>query len=102
MRIRRTKFFFADAVVSALAVFSLLAAQLAVADVSGSSKDLLASGHVDEAISTLQQQVTRSASDAESYNLLCRAHYMLEEWDRGISACEQAQNLDPQNSLYHL
>jgi tetratricopeptide (TPR) repeat protein len=27
---------------------------------------------------------------------------MLEEWDRGISACELAVNLAPQNSLYHL
>ena len=27
---------------------------------------------------------------------------MLEEWDHGISACERAVNLAPQNSLYHL
>jgi tetratricopeptide (TPR) repeat protein len=27
---------------------------------------------------------------------------MIEEWDRGITACEHARNLDPQKSLYHL
>jgi tetratricopeptide (TPR) repeat protein len=27
---------------------------------------------------------------------------MIDEWDPGISACERARNLDPQNSLYYL
>ena len=27
---------------------------------------------------------------------------MIEEWDRGITACERARSLDPQKSLYHL
>ena len=75
----------------------LLAAQAAT-----SAKELLASGRVDEAIRVLEQQVSASAPDAESYNLLCRAHYMIDEWDRGISACERAVALDPQKSLYHL
>jgi tetratricopeptide (TPR) repeat protein len=65
-------------------------------------KDLLAAGRVDEAIQTLQKQVDQSANDAESYNLLCRAYFMLDEWDRGIAACEHAVNLDPNKSLYHL
>jgi tetratricopeptide (TPR) repeat protein len=57
---------------------------------------------VDEAVQALQQQVARTPTDAESHNLLCRAYFMLEEWDRGIAACERARNLDPQKSLYHL
>jgi tetratricopeptide (TPR) repeat protein len=65
-------------------------------------KDLLAAGRADEAIQVLQQQINRSPTDAESYNLLCRAHFMLEQWDAGISTCERARNLDPHNSLYHL
>jgi len=69
---------------------------------AASPKELLASGHADEAIQTLQQQIARSASDAEAQNLLCRAYFMIEEWDRGIAACERARNLDPQKSLYHL
>jgi tetratricopeptide (TPR) repeat protein len=65
-------------------------------------KELLAAGRVDEAIQTLQQQIDRSPDDAESHNLLCRAYFMLEDWDHSISACERARNLDPQKSLYHL
>jgi tetratricopeptide (TPR) repeat protein len=65
-------------------------------------KELLAAGRVDEAIATLQTRIDHSATDAESYNLLCRAYFMLEEWDRGISACERARNLNPQSGLYYL
>lgn len=64
--------------------------------------ELLAAGHVDEAIETLQQKIVHSPADAESHNLLCRAYFMLEEWDRSIAECERARNLDPQSSLYHL
>jgi tetratricopeptide (TPR) repeat protein len=69
---------------------------------AASPKELLAAGRVDEAIHDLQERVVRSDADAESYNLLCRAYFMLEEWDRGIPACERARNLAPQNSLYQL
>lgn len=72
------------------------------ANAAASPRDLLAAGRVDEAIQTLQQQITHSATDAESHNLLCRAYFMLEEWDRGIAACKRARNLDPQKSLYYL
>jgi len=65
-------------------------------------QQLLASGHVDDALEILQQQTSRPIVDAESYNLLCRAYFMLEEWDRAISACERATNLDPHNSQYFM
>jgi len=76
----------------------VLTAQHSIA--APSAKELLASGHVDEAVRRLHEQIARSPSDAEAYNLLCRAHYMIEEWDPGIAACERAVNLDPRNSLY--
>jgi tetratricopeptide (TPR) repeat protein len=69
---------------------------------AASAKELLASGHVDEVIRMLHEQIGRSPSDAEAYNLLCRAHYMIEEWDPGIAACERAVNLDARSSLYAL
>ena len=81
-----------------LAVLPLLANAAAGA----SPQDLLAAGHVDEAIQTLQQQVSRAPTDAEAHNLLCRAYFQLEEWDRGISACERSVTLDPGKSFYHL
>ena len=65
-------------------------------------QQLLASGHVDDALQILQLQTSRPIVDAESYNLLCRAYFMLEEWDRAISACERAASLDPHNSQYFM
>ncbi len=67
-----------------------------------SPKDLLLAGRVDETLQLLQQKVERSPSDAEAQNLLCRTYFMLEDWDRGIAACERARDLDPRNSLYSL
>jgi tetratricopeptide (TPR) repeat protein len=64
--------------------------------------ELLAAGRVDDAIRTLQLQINRAPSDAESYNLLCRSYFMLEDWDHGIAACERAVSLQPSSSLYHL
>ncbi len=69
---------------------------------AASGKELLAAGRADEAIETLKQQTARTPTDAESFNLLCRAYFMEEQWDRGIDACERARNLDPQKSLYYL
>src|ERR1700733_15822128 len=80
-----------------LAAFLL---QLARADTS--PRDLLAAGKVDEAIQILEQQTSQSATDAEAHNLLCRAYFMMDQWDRGIIACEHATQLDPAKSLYHL
>src|ERR1700722_745758 len=65
-------------------------------------RELLAAGHVDEVIPILQQQIAHSPTDAEAYNLLCRAYLMLDEVDRGIEACERARNLDPQKGPYQL
>jgi tetratricopeptide (TPR) repeat protein len=71
-------------------------------DAATSPKELLAAGRADEAIQILEQQISHSAADAESNNLLCRAYYMIEEWDRGIAACERARKLDSQKSVYHM
>ena len=65
-------------------------------------EQLLATGPVDELIQSLQSKISANSRDAESNNLLCRAYFELEDWDRGISHCERAANLDPQNALYHL
>ncbi|MGA8763895.1 MAG: tetratricopeptide repeat protein [Candidatus Sulfotelmatobacter sp.] len=71
------------------------------ANASDGPQDLLAAGRVDQAIQSLQQQIDGSPS-AEAYNLLCRSYFTLDEWDRGIPACEKAVSLDTGNSRYHL
>jgi tetratricopeptide (TPR) repeat protein len=84
--------------------FVLLAVSLLLKPVNGagSSQQLLASGHVDEAIQTYEKQIQHFPDDAEAHNLLCRAYFMVEEWDRAIASCERAVNLDPQKGSYHL
>ncbi len=65
-------------------------------------RELLAAGRADEAVQVLQDQVNRNQHDAASYNLLCRAHFMSDDWDRAISACERAVSLAPRDSMYQL
>jgi len=73
---------------------------LAAAD--SSAEQLLAAGRVDDAMLLLQNKIDHTPSDGESYNLLCRAHLALNSWDAGITACQKAVSLEPDNSFYHL
>jgi tetratricopeptide (TPR) repeat protein len=80
----------------------LVAVSLQPARAATSPQELLAAGHVDEVMQSLEQQISHSSNDAEAYNLLCRSYFMIDEWDRGIPACERATALDPHKSLYYL
>jgi tetratricopeptide (TPR) repeat protein len=80
-----------------LFLFSILSPTL----FAQATQELLAAGRVDEAMQTLERQI-HTAPTAEAYNLLCRAHLELGAWDAGISACEKAVTLSPNNGLYHL
>jgi tetratricopeptide (TPR) repeat protein len=64
-------------------------------------QNLLAEGRVDQAIETLQGQIHQTPN-AQSYNLLCRAYFELDDWNPAVSACETAVSIEPGNSLYHL
>jgi cytochrome c-type biogenesis protein CcmH/NrfG len=81
-----------------LALFS--SAALAAAD--DSAPALLAAGRADDAITRLRSKINSSPNDAEAYNLLCRAYFSMGDWDHGISACEKAVTLEPNNSRYHM
>src|SRR5512141_3371497 len=63
--------------------------------------DLLNRGRTDEAIRTLNQQVSSSQS-AESYHMLCRAYYSVEDFDNAIKNGERAVQLNPSNANYQL
>ena len=67
-----------------------------------SAKELIAAGRVDEAIAELNGHLSTAPTDAESSNLLCRAYYALEDWERAESTCKKAVALDPDNSRFHL
>jgi len=83
----------------ALLLLLLAASTAAWAD---SAKEMLAAGRVDDAITELNVRLSSAAADAESSNLLCRAYFALENWDRAESSCKKAVSLDPENSRYHL
>ena len=82
-------------------VLLLLIASL-TASLADSAKDKLAAGRIDEAIAELNGRLSSAPADAESSNLLCRAYFTLEEWDRAESSCRKAVSLDPGNSRFHL
>lgn len=81
---------------------AIFAASAAIAGADETAPALLASGRVDEAIVALHGQINLSPNDAVAQNLLCRAYFTLGQWERGISACEKAVALAPDNGQYHL
>ncbi len=80
-------------------IFMFMAAPAAMAD---SAQDKLAAGRIDAAITELNGRLSSAPADAESSNLLCRAYFALEDWDRAESSCRKAVSLDPRNSRFHL
>ena len=90
------------ALVSAVFLAGWLGNTLPALAATPSAKELLASGNVDQVIPVLQKEISQSPNNAELHNLLCRAYFMAEDWDRGIPECERARNLDPQKSLYYM
>jgi tetratricopeptide (TPR) repeat protein len=79
-----------------------LSSAAALAAAAESAPALLAAGRADDAITTLHSKINSSPNDAEAYHLLCRVYFSMSDWDRGISACEKAVALAPNNSPYHL
>jgi cytochrome c-type biogenesis protein CcmH/NrfG len=71
------------------------------ASAADSAAEKLAAGRVDDVISELNGRLSTTPSDAESANLLCRAYFALEEFDRAESSCKKAVALDPKNGRYH-
>jgi len=83
-----------------LASFLLLVFSLS-AMAADSPRDMLAAGRADDAIAALNQRVASNPKDAEAFNLLCRAYFQYEDWDRAESRCKRATELDPNNSRFH-
>jgi tetratricopeptide (TPR) repeat protein len=74
----------------------------ASASVAVSAQDKLAAGQIDEVIAELNGRLADAPSDAESSNLLCRAYFALEDWNRAEPSCRKAAALDPDNGRFHL
>ena len=72
------------------------------ANATDSAQEMLAAGRADDAIAALNTRVASAPADAESYNLLCRSYFALEDWNRAETSCKKAVSLDPNNSRFHL
>ena len=66
-----------------------------------SPKDMLQAGRVDDAINTLNGQISANPRDAEAIHSLCRAYFQYEDWDRAEGRCKKAVELQPNNSGFH-
>ena len=62
----------------------------------------LQAGEADKALSLLFSLPLAGPDLAMSHNLICRVRYTLGQWDAAAAECEQAAQLDPQNSEFHL
>jgi tetratricopeptide (TPR) repeat protein len=92
------KSFFTSFMLAALFVAAAVVGSAA----ADSAKDMLAAGRVDDAIHSLQGQISVTPDSADSYNLLCRAYFALGDWDQAVSSCEKAVGLDGSNATYQL
>ena len=81
---------------------ALLTALPKIAGAADNAPALLAAGRIDDAITALRGELSQAPSDPQAHNLLCRAYFALEDWDRAIPACEKAVASAPNNSSYHL
>ena len=81
---------------------ALLAALPKIAGAADNAPALLAGGRIDDAMTALRVELNQAPNDPQVHNLLCRAYFAVEDWDRAMAACEKAVALAPNNSGYHL
>ncbi len=76
-------------------------AQIPPATLTQANADLQA-GEADKALALLAPLPSTGAGAAEAQNLLCRVRFMLQQWSQAAAECQQAVNLDGQNSDDHM
>ena len=76
-------------------------AQISPATLSQANTDLQ-NGQADTAIALLAGLPSSGGGAAEAQNLLCRVRFTLQQWSQAAAECQQAVNLEGQNSDYHM
>jgi len=84
-----------------LAGSTVSSAQISTATLAQANSDLQA-GEADKAIALLSPLPSTGTGAAEAQNLLCRVRVELQQWSQAVTECQQAVNLDGQNSDYHM
>jgi hypothetical protein len=62
----------------------------------------LQQGEADQALSLLGGLPADESASAEAHNLRCRVYFILENFDTAVKECQQAVEVEGQNSDYHL
>lgn len=62
----------------------------------------LQAGKADKALALLTPLPSTGTGAAEAQNFLCRVRFMLQQWSQAAAECQQAVNLDEQNSDDHM
>lgn len=62
----------------------------------------LQAGEADRALTLIASLPQSGEEIAEAQRLECRVRFRLEQWSAAVAACQQAVNLDPENSDDHL
>lgn len=88
--------------VAALGAAMLLHASAQAADLQSEANLALQAGEADKALAMLHSLPAGQANSAEAHNLRCRVLFTLEKWSAAANECQQAVNLDPNNSDYHM
>ena len=84
-----------------LAACGLGRAQIAAATLNQANADLQA-GEADKALALLTPLPTSGAGADVAQNLLCRVRFTLEQWTQAAGECQQAVNLNQNNSDYYM
>jgi tetratricopeptide (TPR) repeat protein len=62
----------------------------------------LQQGEADNALALVSSLPQAGVNDAEAQNLACRVRFTLQQWSQAAGECQQAVNLEGNNSNYHL
>ncbi len=63
-------------------------------------RELLDSGHADDALRLLT--ASASNSNAAMFNYIGRVYFSLGDWDNAVQNCERATQIDPGNAVFQL
>jgi tetratricopeptide (TPR) repeat protein len=75
-----------------------LGRKTALAQINAALQD----GEADQALSLVGSLPQAGANDAEAQNLECRVRFTLQQWNTAAGECQQAVNLEGDNSNYHM
>ncbi len=97
----RLKAVFAAALLAGAAAacaFTGLAQKVTLAQINAALQE----GEADKALALVNTLPQAGANNPEAQNLECRVRFTLQQWNAAAGECQEAVNLDQENSNYHL